>query len=104
MKYMELGVTAAAEVPCYPHHFRAMAHEVPTWTGDFGLSEIKVPTFIVHGDSDKMVGNKNAENLHAAVEGSKYLRVEEGNHCIPLHTDAAKILQQQVDFVKEHHK
>lgn len=31
MKYMDICVTSNNEVASYPHHFKTMCHEIPTW-------------------------------------------------------------------------
>jgi len=87
--------------PAYCHHYSSMLFEVPLFNTDLELPKIKIPTFIVHGDSDNIVYLSNGEQAHTQIEGSKFLKVEDGHHDLDLHKDHPKIFQQQADFVKE---
>ena len=47
---------------------------------ELALSEIKCPTFILTGDSDRFVSPVNAKKLHAKIQGSQLFTIEKTDH------------------------
>lgn len=75
---------------------------VTSWETDFrnDLSLIKVPTLIVHGDSDRIVPLAASGKLtHEAVTGSRLVVVKDGPHGLNW-THAAQLNHALLEFLK----
>jgi pimeloyl-ACP methyl ester carboxylesterase len=46
------------------------------------LSEIDVPTLILHGEDDQLIPPKEAESMHAAIKASKLQLIHEAGHLL----------------------
>jgi pimeloyl-ACP methyl ester carboxylesterase len=75
---------------------------VTAWTTDFrdDLSAIKVPSLIVHGDSDRIVPlGASGKLTHALIEGSRLVVLKNAPHGLNW-THAAELNRALLDFLK----
>ena len=56
------------------------AHAVTNFNTEDKLRSIKIPTLIIHGDSDLVVPPRNAELLHQKIASSELIMIEHGQH------------------------
>jgi non-heme chloroperoxidase len=74
---------------------------VPTWHEDFrkDLSQIDVPTLVIHGDADRIVPIAAAgERTAKLIKGARLSVVKDGPHCITW-TDAEEVNHELVNFL-----
>lgn len=68
---------------------------------DLGLSKIKVPTLLVHGTVDTDVPPEYSEYAHTHIQGSKLIRVKDGNHFATWTDPTSDAIQTEiVEFLK----
>ncbi|MGD0466763.1 MAG: alpha/beta hydrolase [Terriglobales bacterium] len=84
------GASATASLAC-----------VPTWHEDFrkDVSQIDVPTLVIHGDSDRIVPIAAAgERTAKLIKGARLSVVKNGPHCITW-THAEEVNHELVNFL-----
>ena len=86
-----------------PSQIRATAMDgavlVPSVTG-LDYAKLAMPVAIMAGQGDKIVGNRQAERLHAAVAGSTLRIVESGGHMV--HHFASRTVAEAVADILRH--
>lgn len=64
------------------------------------LSEIQVPTLVVHGDKDALVPHPNGVNLAARIPGAEFVTLKDVGHLVPLEAPAETLRLIQRFFEK----
>ena len=76
---------------------------VPAWGEDFrgDVAKIKIPTLIVHGDSDRVVPlEASGARLAKLIEGSELVVIKDGPHAIGW-THAEELNRAMLDFIRK---
>jgi pimeloyl-ACP methyl ester carboxylesterase len=59
--------------------------------------EIQRPVLVIHGSDDRLVPFSVAEDLHARIQGSELLRIDDASHMLPI-TDSPKLAKRIAAF------
>ncbi|MDE2588912.1 MAG: alpha/beta hydrolase [Patescibacteria group bacterium] len=81
---------------------RASYDCVPTWHEDFrkDLSQVDVPTLVIHGDADRIVPlSVSGEKTAKLIKGSRLVVIKDGPHCITW-THADEVNSALLNFLK----
>jgi pimeloyl-ACP methyl ester carboxylesterase len=62
--------------------YLAQLQAVLAWTGYDRLPQIKVPTLIVHGETDQLIPPQNAYILHERITGSRLAMLPHASHIL----------------------
>jgi 3-oxoadipate enol-lactonase len=63
------------------------------------LPQIKVPTLVIAGDSDRLIPNENSKIIASRIPGAELVIVENAGHGFTQSPDAARAI---LDFLKRH--
>ena len=85
------SVGAGIRAPAFPHAWR-------DYDATDRLREIRVPTLILHGTSDRIAPYELAEKMHAAIQGSKMVTFDGGHHF--MFSQQAQFLGAVVEFLE----
>lgn len=84
--------------------YRAMLNCVDAWLEDFrpDLAQLKVPTLVIHGDSDQILPIENTgSRMLALIPGSQLHIVQGGPHGLNW-THATEVNRALLSFLKQH--
>jgi pimeloyl-ACP methyl ester carboxylesterase len=78
----------------------AQVQGIFAWESFSRLSRLKVPTLVVHGDSDRLVPPENGRRLARLIEGAQLVMIPRASHIFP--TDQPELAHRAiVDFLAE---
>lgn len=69
------------EIPTSPEGYTNQVMGVTGWGGSYGrLTQIDVPTLVLHGTADRLVNPENARVLAEAIPGAELVLLEDASH------------------------
>ncbi len=81
-----------------PDAYMAQLQAILAWEAYSRLSQIHVPTLVIHGESDRLVPPRNAELIASRIRGAKLVLLPHAGHIFS--TDQPEAAQQAVlDFL-----
>ncbi|HEX8922500.1 MAG TPA: alpha/beta fold hydrolase, partial [Pyrinomonadaceae bacterium] len=58
----------------------AQLQAIMTWEACSRLSAIRIPTLVVHGETDQLIPTANADIIAGAIPGAKLVKLAEASH------------------------
>jgi len=84
-----------------PRGYMAQLQGIVAWQCCDRLSQIHVPTLIIHGESDRLIPPQNSDLIAARITGSQLLKIPHASHMF--FTDQPEIAQRAIsDFLAAH--
>ena len=83
------------------HALKGQRHAIQTFDNGGRLGEIRVPTRVVTGDSDRLAVPENSERIAAAIVGAELVVIPDAGHCywIEKPNETARSL---IEFFQKH--
>ena len=86
-----------------PRGYMAQLQGILGWECCDRLSQIRVPTLIIHGESDRLIPTQNSELIAARITGAQLIKIPHASHMFM--TDQPEASQRAVlDFLARHNE
>lgn len=83
-----------------PENFMRQLQAIMTWQGTYPrLTQINVPTLILHGENDQLIPSENGKILAREIPNAKYVELENSSH-IFITDQTEKSIETILDFLK----
>jgi pimeloyl-ACP methyl ester carboxylesterase len=84
-----------------PRGYMSQLQGIIAWECCDRLSQIRVPTLIMHGESDRLIPPQNSELIAARITGSQFVKLPRASHLFM--TDQPEASQRAIlDFLAAH--
>jgi 3-oxoadipate enol-lactonase len=96
---VELLVSVTAKYPTPPQGYAGHASAIAGHDTCDRLPQIRVPTLVIAGDSDRLIPNENSKIIASKIPGAELVIVKNAGHGFTQSPEAAKAI---LDFLKRH--
>jgi 3-oxoadipate enol-lactonase len=96
---VEMLVSVTAKYPTPDNGFSGHAAAIMSHDTCERLPQIKVPTLVIAGDSDRLIPNENSKIIASKIPGAELVIVKNAGHGFTQSPDAAKAI---LDFLNRH--
>ena len=72
-----------------PEAYMAQLQGILAWESYSRLPQLKVPTLVIHGETDRLVRIENGELIASRIPGAKLVKLPHASHIFPTHQSAA---------------
>jgi pimeloyl-ACP methyl ester carboxylesterase len=89
------------EIPVLPYAYMLQLQACLSHDTSLEIDQIKAPTFVIHGDADRLVPYENGVNLANKIPNAEFLTISGAGHIYV--TEAQDFVNNRViEFLKEH--